>query len=142
MPFASKTALSHSHEAGQSMAEAALVLPVLVFLLVSLVEVGMLTYTKVVLIGAARDGARTAAVYGDTSLVQQVVSQDLADGQLPLAAWNPATAVSVQDLGSYVKVVVRYSHRTLVPGLPVLVGRSPTEPLIPLQAGALFRRRG
>ena len=59
MPCASEAT---SRQGGQSMAEAALLLPVLVFLLVSLVEVGMLTYTKVVLIGAARDGARTAAV--------------------------------------------------------------------------------
>ncbi len=139
MPCASEAT---SRQGGQSMAEAALLLPVLVFLLVSLVEVGMLTYTKVVLIGAARDGARTAAVYGDSSLARQVVTQDLADGQLPLAGWDSGAAVTIQDLGSYVRVIVRYSHRTLVPGLPVLVGGKPADPYIPLQAGALFRRRG
>lgn len=142
MPSTNPDGLPHPRHAGQSLVEAALVLPVLVFLLVSLVEIGVLTYTKVVLIGAARDGARTAAVYGDLSMTRQVVRQDLADGQLPVAGWDPATGVTVLDRGAYVEVAVQYTHRTLVPGLPALVGRSPMQPYIPLQAGALFRRRG
>jgi len=127
---------------GQSTVEAALILPLLVFVLVSMVEIGLLTYTKVVLIGAARDGARTMAVYGDVALTRNVVQQDIADGQLSLAGWSALSDVSVIDRGRYVEVLVRYRRRTLVPGLPVLVGGSPAASEIPLQAGALFRRRG
>lgn len=129
-------------QAGQSIVEAALVLPLVLYVLISMVDVARMTYEKLVLIGAARDGARAMAVIGDAAQAESVIQQDLVDGQLSVAGWSAGSSVSFQYQGEYVQAQVRYAHRTLVPGVGLLVGQSPISPTISLQAAALFRRRG
>lgn len=55
------------HNRGQAMVETAIVLPVLVLVLFSLLELGLVMNQYLVLTAAAREGARSAAVSNDTA---------------------------------------------------------------------------
>lgn len=59
---------------GQAIVETAIVLPVLVLLLFSIIEFGQIMNQYLVLTAAAREGARSAAVSDDTAARQAVAA--------------------------------------------------------------------
>ena len=103
---------------GQSLVEFALLLPMLVVILFSAVEFGRLWMTMNVLTGAAREGARVAAVTApNVALVQNAVSNVLAGANI-----NGATiTVAGPNAANSVTVTVQINYNVLtgavVPGL-------------------------
>jgi Flp pilus assembly protein TadG len=107
-----------THERGQASVEAALVLPLVVLLLLSVVQVGVLVRAEVLVTHAAREAARAAAVDSD-----------------PQAAARAAAVATTLDPhrlhvdvrgrdgpGSRVQVTVTYIAATDVPLVGALLG--------------------
>jgi Flp pilus assembly protein TadG len=67
----------HKHTLGQSLAEAALVLPMLTLLLLGVIEFGLILYAHVQVANAAREAARAASLYNSTRYAQW------SDGSVP-----------------------------------------------------------
>lgn len=87
-------------EQGTSMVELALTLPVLVFLLVGMVEVGRYAYFSILAANAARAGVQYGAQNLQTAMdTSGITSAVVADGQ-NLPNWTSANGVSVQQLCS------------------------------------------
>ncbi|HTN79363.1 MAG TPA: TadE family protein [Acidimicrobiales bacterium] len=106
----------HRGDGGQATVELALVLPVFVMLLLLVIQVGVLVRDQVMVIHAAREGARAAAVTGANAAAAENAA--LAAAGLPLRSTDVVTTPpgTKHDL---VRVEVRYTDSTNVP----LVGR-------------------
>ncbi len=100
---------------GQSSVEVALLLPLVAVLLLAVVQVGLVVRDQVLVVHAAREAARAAAVDPAEGAAR--------DAAVAATALSPARLeVSVDgrgDPGSRVAVAVTYASPTLVP----LVGR-------------------
>jgi len=66
-------------ERGSAALEFALVLPLLLVLTLAMVQVGLIVRDDLVLVGAARAGAREAAVTSDDARIRDAVDQAAAD---------------------------------------------------------------
>lgn len=105
-------------EGGQATVELVLVLPVVVLALLLVIQVGLIARAQVLVVHAAREGARAAAVDGpDAARAAVEASPGLADGRIEVASATE-TSRSV-DL---VRVEVRYRVPTDVPLVGPLVG--------------------
>jgi Flp pilus assembly protein TadG len=79
-------------ERGAALVEAALTIPLLLFVSISILEFGRAYQTWQVVTNAAREGARIAVLPSSTtSGVQQRVQNYMHDGQLP--RWSSASVV-------------------------------------------------
>jgi Flp pilus assembly protein TadG len=118
-------------EAGQATVELVLVLPVVAMLALVAVQVAVVAYRQVLVVHAAREGARAAAVEdGDRSAAASLGSQrstGLDPARLEVTARSEADTV---------KVVVAFDEPTDV----ALVGR--LLPSLRLEAAATMRIEG
>jgi Flp pilus assembly protein TadG len=73
--FAVRKMVSRSREAGQSMVEFALVLPLLIIMLLGIIQFGFILNGLVVVNAAAREGARAAAVGEDGEVAARAVCE-------------------------------------------------------------------
>jgi Flp pilus assembly protein TadG len=106
-------------DGGQATVELALVLPVVVLLLLLLVQVGVLVRDQVLVIHAAREGARAAAVAGaDADVAEQAA---LAAAGLPLRTTDVITTPPTTK-HHFVRVQVHYTDPTDVPVIGRLLG--------------------
>lgn len=105
-------------ERGQAAVELALVLPLVVVLALVLLQVALVLRDQVLVIHAAREGAREAAVSEDPTVVRRAVlaSAELGSERLEVEASGR------EGPGSRVKVEVRYSAPTELPLVGRLVG--------------------
>jgi hypothetical protein len=105
-------------EGGQATVELVLVLPVVVLALLLVIQMGLIARAQVLVVHAAREGARAAAVDGpDAARAAVEASPGLADGRIKVVSATD-TSRSV-DL---VRVEVRYRVPTDVPLVGPLVG--------------------
>jgi Flp pilus assembly protein TadG len=104
---------------GQATVELALVLPVIALLMLLLVQVGVLVRDQVLVIHAAREGARAAAVTGANADAAEKAA--LAAAGLPLKSTDVLTTPpgTKHDL---VRVQVTYTDSTDVPLIGRLLG--------------------
>lgn len=117
-------------EAGQTLVEFSLVLPILLILIFGLVDFGRAFYTWLVVTNAAREGARTAAVQLPSAQVDASIVQ--AMGSLPTANLT-ITKTNVQGTrGTPVTVTLSYNFDYVTPIGPLmaLFGGSLAEPTI------------
>lgn len=103
---------------GQSLVEFALLVPMLVVILFGTVEFGRLWMTMNVLTGAAREGARVAAVTApNTAQVQTAVNNVLTGANITGAT----VTVAGPNAANSVTVTVRINYRvltgTIIPGM-------------------------
>jgi Flp pilus assembly protein TadG len=111
---------------GQSLAELALVTPVILLLVLGAVDFGRAYFAHVSVTNAARNGADYAAqndsAAADTAGIREVVMWEMSE-LVNTSGTNPevtvATGTDTQD-GDYAEVTVTYEFSTLVPwpGLP------------------------
>ena len=102
-------------EDGQDLIELALVLPLLLLILVLVVDLGRAFNTQMVLVNAAREGARQAA--RDTFNVQAVTEAALHETRnAGLADDAVSVAVSSASSGNPVQVTVQYDF-SLISGI-------------------------
>jgi len=109
---------SSKKERGQSLVEFTLLAPIFIVMLLGVVEFSQLWMTMNLLTGAAREGARVAAVTApDAGAVQNAVNQVLA----PANIQNANVSISGPGGNSQVTVTVRISYSVIsgsfVPGL-------------------------
>lgn len=104
-------------EAGQAAVELALVLPLLVVVALAAVQVALVARDQVLVLHAAREGAREAAVADDRGAVVRAAegATGLDAGRLSVDPGGPAAAGTVT-------VEVTYRSPTEVPLVGALVG--------------------
>ena len=140
-------------ERGQAIVEFALILPILVFLLVALVQFGLVVEAGTTVADAAREGARSAAVLigRDPTGWQQTAAQDVQANlrggglQTAVANYDPQWPYTSGDLvesydaaSGMVSVTVQYRYPDWVPLLPALLGQSPWAPTFDLHSTVSF----
>jgi len=117
-------------DGGQSTVELALVLPVVTLALLLVVQVGLVVHDQVLVTGAAREAARTAAVAGAEDVPAIEAAAERAGPLDPARLDVDVTA----DGDGTVAVQVRYRCRTDL----ALIGR--LVPDVDLTATAVMRR--
>jgi hypothetical protein len=110
---------------GQATVELALVLPLVVFALLAILQVGLVVRDQVAVVHAAREAARAASVDPDSSRAVGAAKRVLKDAQVDVG--------SRPKVGEPIAVEVRYHDRTDLP----LVG--PLFPDLDLHARAVMR---
>ena len=113
---------------GQAAVELALVLPVVCLLLLAVVQVGLVVHAQLLVVHAAREGVRAAAV-----------DESFPAARLAVVAGTPLdpdrVTVGTADAGDgRVRVVVHYRFSTDVPLIGAMLGD------IDLTAAAVMRR--
>lgn len=105
-------------ERGQAAVELALVLPLVAVLALMLLQVAVVVRDQVLVIHAAREGAREAAVNADPAAARQAAT---AGASLEPERLEVGTSGRAGP-GSRVKVGVTYTSPTDIPVVGVLVG--------------------
>ena len=105
-------------DGGQASVELALVLPLVLVLLLAVVQVGLLVRDQILVVHAAREAAREAAVDPDAGGPRRaaLASSTLDDGRLAV------TSTGRGGPGTRVRVEVRYRAPTTVPLVGAAVG--------------------
>ena len=119
-------------DGGQASVELVLVLPLVVLLLLAVVQLGLLVRDQILVVHAAREAAREAAVDGSPDAPRRaaLASSTLADSRLTVTSTGRGAA------GTRVKVEVAYRAPTAVPLLGAAVGD------LTLRASATMRVEG
>lgn len=105
-------------DGGQAAVELVLVLPVVVLALLFVIQVGLVARAQVLVVNAAREGARTAAVAGPSAAGPAAArSPGLREDRLSVEAATERSAT-----GDLVRVRVRYRVPTDVAIAGALVG--------------------
>ncbi len=98
-------------ERGQAVVELALTIPLIVLLLLSVVQVGLVVRDQILVVHAAREAARAGAVSADSDAIRRAAagSSGLNSKRMKL------TIGSRGAVGSTLTVTVHYSSPTEVP---------------------------
>lgn len=114
---------------GAALAEAAVLLPVLIFLMVAVVQIGMFVNTKLVIGEAAREAAREYATYGEEEgeerakeRVGSIMSSLTYSGGFDI---NDPYYYNLISDGEQVTVSVGYDSPVILPGFGNLISDSP-----------------
>jgi Flp pilus assembly protein TadG len=91
------TARRRQRERGQSVAELAIVLPVLLLVLLSILQIGFLLFTQVGLINAAREAARNAS----NIPVATTTQASAAATEYYIRLTTPSTGFLARNVGGY-----------------------------------------
>lgn len=116
-------------DGGQASVELALVLPLVMILLLAVAQLGLLVRDQILVVHAAREAAREAAVdpAADAPRRAAVASSSLNDSRLTVTSTDRGAA------GSRVRVEVAYRTSSAVPLLGAAVGN------LTLRASATMR---
>lgn len=121
-------------ERGTLSAELAIVVPILIFLTLMPLVLDLAVWGKIVVIDAAREGARYKALnLGDPGYI---VNQTLIDGHLNPNNLNQVTASAGQ---TYATVQVQYNQPSIVPGVGALFGGHMLGNTIPVSSTSIFK---
>lgn len=125
--------MTGERDEGQAAVELALVLPLVVLLLLAVVQVTLVARDQVLVVQAARAGAREAAVKAPDDTAAAAAVERAALDRSGLDPGRTATAVTRAARTDTVTVRVRYASPTDVP----LIG--PLLPDVPLEADLSMR---
>jgi len=105
-------------EKGQSLAEMALVLPLLLLLLAVAVDCGRAFRVYIIITNAAREGARVASHFpNNAALIEAAVSGEAPDSGVVLDGSNVAIVGLGGQPGDMIRVTVSYELGTLLGGV-------------------------
>ena len=116
-------------DGGQASVELALVLPLVVMLLLAVVQLGLLVRDQIMVVHAAREAVREAAVdpAPDAARRAALASSTLVESRVAVTATGRGAA------GSRVRVEVTYRSPTTVPLLGAALGDLPLRASAPLR---------
>ncbi|MBK6561157.1 TadE/TadG family type IV pilus assembly protein [Candidatus Amarobacter glycogenicus] len=124
-------------EAGQALVEFTMILPIFLMLLFGLVDFGRGFYTWLLITNAAREGARVAAVQGDSSAINTRIYDSFCDNYPSSCGLDPAkltiNKTNVQGArGSAVEIDLSYNfdYATPLGNIVAMLGGSLSEPTI------------
>lgn len=122
-----------SREAGVSMLETAIVIPLLLVMLVGIVDVGRTYHTYITTINASREGARFGVNRPwDTNGIRTVVRNEAATSGVDLS--TASITVNSGGSGYPVRVTVQLNYPLIMGGI---IGLN----TIPISTTAIFRAR-
>ncbi len=126
-------------ERGQSLAEFALVVPIFLVLIFSIVDFGMGFHAYIAVTNSAREGARIGAVGADASTIEQK-ARDTAD-TLDQAKLTVVVSNAQGPMGESVIVEVGYEHTFITPlaGLVQLVSGDTIGPTLTFSSTSEMR---
>lgn len=135
-----------SGQCGNALVEFALVAPILLFIFLGMVVLGLAINSKIVVNSAAREAGRTFAITHDYGLARDRARDVIIGGGLKetwrgYVLFDPRRDVEVRQSGDYVYVTVTYRQPTFVPLLPRLLDprASAWDVLAQLISTAVFR---
>jgi len=107
-------------EAGQSLVEFAMVLPIFLLLLFALVDFGRGFYTWMIITNAAREGARAGAVQMDAAGIDTKIRDSYCNSYPSDCSLDPARMFVLtdgvqDDRGKEVKVTISYDFEFVTP---------------------------
>lgn len=108
---------------GQSLVEFALVVPIFLLLLCGILDFGVVLYSRMTVINAAREGARVATLMAGES-VGDITSKARDTANNAAGGLDVSTSVSCENsckAGAFVTVTVSHDHRVF---FPLLFGTS------------------
>lgn len=111
---------SARNEEGQSLVEMALALPILLLILLGIIQFGFVFSGQIALTGAAREGARLAAIGAADMAVRQHVEDMLAASPMLSDLHVDISPAGVRVFGGQVTVRVRAKSPVIVP-LPLVL---------------------
>ena len=113
---AARSTARHRGRVGQAIVEFALVLPIFLLILCAILDFGVLLYSRMTVINAAREGARAATLMaGEPRSAIQARAGDRATaaaGGLDVAT---VTTCGACKSGDFVTVTVTYDHHAFFP---------------------------
>lgn len=109
---------------GQAIAEMALTLPILLFILLGIIQFGFIFNSQIAVAGAAREGARLAAVGAPDAEITAAVEQILAGVALLDYQSTSVTPAGTRTFGEPVTVEVAASTNIVVPFFDLVLGDS------------------
>ncbi|WP_242867281.1 TadE/TadG family type IV pilus assembly protein [Thermotalea metallivorans] len=121
-------------EEGQAIIEFTLVLPLLLFIVLASIVFILALYGKIIVIDAAREGARAEALGTTTALLK--VQETIENGGLNK---DNLAEVNVTRGPTYVSVRVKYNQPSILPGIPRLIGGTAWGDSFPLTGTSLFK---
>lgn len=131
---------------GNALVEFAFVAPILVFILIATVVLGLTVNAKIVVNGAAREAGRTFAINRDLNQARERARDAVVGGGLPeefqgRQLFRREADVQIRQDGEYVYVTVQYRQPMFIPMLPKLLdaGANPWKPYLDLVSTAVFR---
>ena len=120
-----------SDDAGQTLVEFALILPIFVLLLLGIVDLGRAVYANNTVQNAAREAVRVAIVDQNVTIIEAEAIQHavaLAVGAADVDVnfldpdYTTGDCTTTPDVGCVVEVEVRYSYTAATPLLGSIVG--------------------
>jgi Flp pilus assembly protein TadG len=107
---------------GQSLVEFAVVLPIFLLILCAILDFGVLLYSQMTVINAAREGARAATLMaGESQSAIQARAGDRASAAAGGLDIHTTAACGSCRAGNFVTVTVEYDHHLF---FPLLFGTS------------------
>lgn len=131
---------------GQTMLEAAIVIPLIIFIMFAIIIYGFALNSKIAVITAAREAARTYAVYKDEDLMRDNAEKQLRTA-IPMSSrqfsesFNKYSDIqySVDPATNCVTVTVTFRQPTYIPGLMRLLGGGNIGNYFNLKGSAVFK---
>ena len=106
---------------GQSIVEFAIVLPIFMLILCAILDFGVVLYSQMTVINAAREGARAATSHGGDPSAIQATASDRASAAAGGLDVNTTATCGACKPGDAVTVTVQYDHHLF---FPLLFGTS------------------
>ena len=128
------------NERGQAVTELAITLPLIIFLIMAMLKVGLFIHTNTVVVLAATQGARLGAVlYGDCSVPTSVADQRIRQvslGVLSNTLTGTGNTVNITDDGINISVEVTHQFPVFIPLVREVFGNQAE---IPVSFTATYR---
>lgn len=126
---------------GAAMLEAAVVLPLMLFVVAALIFLPLtIFFNKTIAVDAARAGARHVALWNDEAGAKDLVEGILAENGLDLDKLEEVLFDYSTD--NYVKVTVKYRQTVMSPRIPELLGGDALGDFFLLSVSSTFKREG
>lgn len=114
-----------SNEKGQSMAEFALILPVLLIVLCGIIDFGWLYYNQITLNNAAREGARYAVIHYDPTVDWKGEAEERMINDM--VGVKSATAIVSDPVEQQITASVTATPRILTAFTSTILGKNTVE---------------
>jgi len=107
---------------GQELLEYALILPLFVFMMMGMLDLGRAVYYYSAIFNAAREGARYGSVHPDETDVEASICSQVTDWAVDLGLTCANVATAFDLVAGTVEVTVSYSFTPVTPLVQVLLG--------------------
>lgn len=124
---------------GTSMIETAIAIPLVIFLIIGIISLAFGSYNKIIVVSAAREGAREFAVTGDTEVSLMAIERVISLGVTQRLEYE----VEFAEAADSVEVIISAKQQMFAPGLGALLySNNPTSNYLTLSGRAKYKKEG